>query len=91
MDRGRDPVTGPDTLAVAIRQPVPAGTPPDSHLLAVLIGLDVFVNALLGGRAYQTISSRLGENIAAGGWAARVPWPAWWLRHCRGAVYTTEV
>lgn len=78
-------------LVAKVVQPVPAGLPPDGYVLAVLIGLDVLVNALLGGRAYQTISSRIGESIRSGGWASRVPWPPAVLRHCEGAVYTTEV
>jgi hypothetical protein len=80
-----------EQITATITEPVPAGLPPHSHILAVLIGLDIFVNALLGGRAYQTISSRIGESLRSGGWAARVPWPQWWIRHCEGAVYTTEI
>lgn len=78
-------------LAIAVVQPVPFGLPPGGYVLAVLIGLDVLANACLGGRAYQTVSSRLGENMRAGGWASRLPWPGWWTRHCLGAVYTTEI
>ena len=61
------------------------------YLLAVLIGIDVLSNALLAGRPYQTISCRIGESITAGGWAARVPWPGWWRRHCLCAIYETVV
>lgn len=61
------------------------------HLLAVLIGLDVLVNALLGGAKYQTMSCRIGLSIQAGGWASRVPWPQWFRAHCAGAVYETIV
>ncbi len=78
-------------LVATVQQPIPAGLPPSSHILAMLIGLDIMANALIGGRAYQTISSRCGESMRSGGWASRVPWPAWWVRHCEGAVYTTEV
>ena len=70
---------------------IPAGLPPTSHVLAVLIGLDILLNALLGGRAYQTISSRIGESLRVSGWAARVPWPAWFRAHCLASVYLTEV
>lgn len=55
-------------------------------LLAILIGLDVTANAILLGRKYQTISSRIGESIKAGGWAARVPWPAWFRDHCLRSI-----
>jgi hypothetical protein len=61
------------------------------YLVAVLIGLDVTVNAIAGGRKYQTISSRIGESIKAGGWAARVPWPDWFRAHCLAAVETVIV
>ena len=57
----------------------------------VLIGIDVLVNAILGGRRYSTISSRIGESIKAGGWASRIPWPHWWVEHCLSSDYTTEV
>lgn len=56
------------------------------YIVAVLIGVDVTANALIGGRKYQTISSRIGESIRAGTWAARVPWPAWFRAHCLGAI-----
>ena len=79
------------TLAVSIAQPVPAGLPPHGYALAVLIGLDVLVNAVLGGEVYQTLSCRIGESIAAGGWASRVPWPAWWRAHCAASIYTIVV
>ena len=62
-----------------------------AYLLGVAIGLDVLVNATLGGRPYSTISCRVGESIAAGGWASRVCWPAWWVNHCRAAIFTTIV
>jgi hypothetical protein len=61
------------------------------YAVAVLIGLDVLANALLGGAQYETISCRVGMSIRTGGWAARVPWPAWLKRHCLGAVYETIV
>lgn len=78
-------------LTAVVEQPIPAGVPDDSHILAVLIALDVLVNACLGGRSYQTLSCRLGESIRSGGWASRVPWPAWFRAHCDAAVYTTVV
>lgn len=55
-------------------------------LIAILIGLDVTLNAVLLGRRYQTISSRIGESIERGGWAARVPWPAWFRAHCLASI-----
>jgi hypothetical protein len=61
------------------------------RVLAILVGVDVLGNALLGGRPYQTVSCRIGESINAGGWAARVRWPNWWRKHCLGAVYETIV
>lgn len=55
---------------------------------AILIGIDVFVNSLLGGDKYQTISCRIGLSIERGGWAAKVPWPRWWIIHCENSVLT---
>lgn len=62
-----------------------------SYVKAVAIGFDVFVNAVIGGREYQTISSRIGESIKANGWAAHVPWPAFFKAHCLASDYTAEV
>ena len=62
-----------------------------SYAKGILIGLDVTANALLAGRHYQTVSCRVGESITENGWAARVPWPRWWIDHCIGAVYETVV
>ena len=81
----------PTVLVAKVVQPIPTGMPPHGYVLAVLIGLDVFVNAILGGQVYQTLSCRVGESIASGGWASRVPWPAWWVRHCSASIYTTVV
>jgi hypothetical protein len=61
------------------------------YLLGIAIGLDVIVNAILGGRQYQTMSCRIGESIRSGGWASRIPWPAWWRAHCLSSVYETIV
>jgi len=62
-----------------------------SYLISVLIGLDVFANAILAGKRYQMISCRIGESIDGDGWAARVPWPESWVKHFRSAVYVTVV
>jgi len=61
------------------------------HLKAIAVGLDVLANALIGGRQYQTISCRIGESIQAGGWAACVPWPRFWIDHCLRSVFETIV
>ncbi len=80
-------------MKVSAEQGVPAdfssGLP--HYAFAVLIGIDVLANALIGGEVYQTISCRIGESIAAGGWAARVPWPAWFVAHCQSSVFSTVV
>lgn len=55
-------------------------------ILSVLLGLDCLVNTILGGRFPDTISARLGRSIELGGWASRVPWPAWWVAHCKRAA-----
>jgi hypothetical protein len=51
------------------------------YALTVLLAFDAFVNALFGGRLYDTISARVGRSILFGGWAARVPWPGFARRH----------
>ena len=81
----------PQTVNVVATQPVPASLNPHGYVLAVLIGLDVFINALFGGEVYQTMSCRIGESIDAGGWASHVPWPAWFRAHCAASIYTTVV
>lgn len=45
------------------------------YVLAVLIGIDILINAILGGTAYTTISMRLGASIRSDGWASRIKWP----------------
>ena len=61
------------------------------YITNVLIALDVLANAILGGREYQTISSRIGESYLAGGWASKVPWPQWWIKHCLDAIAMGKV
>lgn len=60
-------------------------------VLAVLIAFDMLVNAiLLGGQRGDTISARCGRAIdLRRGWVGRVPWPAWWVRHCYWAAGIT--
>jgi hypothetical protein len=57
---------------------VPGGKPnphEGGYLRHVAIGLDIFVNALTGGHAGETISSRLGKRrIARGG---KLRWSDW--------------
>lgn len=61
------------------------------YILAVFIGLDVFINALLGGKKYQTLSCRIGESIRDNGWAAKIPWPNSLRRHFLKSVFETIV
>ena len=54
------------------------------YLLNLLIGLDVFANAILGGNPRETISSRMGRYFRAkfpDHWAEKLPWPAWLKKH----------
>lgn len=51
------------------------------YLLAVLIGLDVLINAILGGEPYQTVSARIGLSIQNKGWAYYIPWPQFLKNH----------
>lgn len=61
------------------------------YVLAVLIGIDVCVNAVLGGQPYQTISCRIGESINSNGLAAHIPLPAWFSKHCKNSVFEAIV
>ena len=62
-----------------------------SYAKAVFVGFDVLVNALLGGRPYQTLSCRVGESIMDNGWAARVPWPRPCIDHFLRSVHEAIV
>ena len=62
-----------------------------SYAKAVFVGFDVLVNALLGGRPYQTLSCRVGESIMDHGWAARIPWPKSLKDHFLGSVHEAVV
>lgn len=62
-----------------------------NYVVAVGIGMDVTLNALTGGRKYQTISCRVGESIKRGGWASLIPWPEALRRHFLDAVFKTVV
>lgn len=57
------------------------------YIVTVLIGLDILLNALLGGEPYETISARIGQKMENPDhrWS-RWHRPAWWRRHCLGAV-----
>ena len=55
------------------------------------MGFDVLVNAILGGRPYQTLSCRVGESIMDNGWAARMPWPRGWIDHFLRSVHEAIV
>lgn len=61
-----------------------------SYLKNVIIALDQLVNALTGGNPDETISSRIGKAIRAGGFMARLPWPAWALDHFLGSIEEDE-
>lgn len=58
---------------------------------AILIGLDVLSNAVLGGRPYQTLSCRIGESIIENRWAARLPLSRSFIRHCLASVHEAIV
>ena len=61
------------------------------YLIGIAIAVDILANALLGGDHYTTISCRIGESITAGGWASRVPWPAFAKRHFLSSVFEQVV
>jgi hypothetical protein len=54
------------------------------YLWNVLIGFDIFANAILGGNPRETISSRIGRymrNEHQRHWVERLPWPRWLKKH----------
>lgn len=61
------------------------------YVLAVLIAIDILINALLGGEAYETLSCRLGLSILHDGWASKVPWPEWLKKHFLKSVFEATV
>ena len=61
------------------------------HTRSVLLGIDVLINAILGGNAYQTLSCRIGISIINEGWASKVKWPSALYNHFVSAVYNTTV
>lgn len=56
----------------------------------LLLAIDQLGNAILGGWHDETISSRVGKSIVAGGWASKVPWPRWWHDHFVNAIEADE-
>jgi hypothetical protein len=68
-----------------------------SYGIRVLLGLDQFVNTILGGNEDETISSRVGRHAVAGErWALiceRVINAIFWFSpdHCRKAIEWDEV
>ena len=66
-------------------------SPVRSYLKAVFVGFDVLINAIFGGRPYQTLSCRVGESILEGGWASRIPWPRRLKRHFIDSVHLAVV
>ena len=62
-----------------------------SYVHAVFVGLGVILNAICGGRPYQTLSCRIGESIRDDGWAAHVPWPQAWKDHFQRAIHRAIV
>ena len=62
-----------------------------TYVKAILIGLDITINAICGGDTYMTLSCRIGLSIQSGGWASKVPWPDAFRRHFINAVFETVV
>ena len=61
------------------------------YVKGILIGLDVTLNALLGGDHYQTLSCRIGRNILAHGPMDTYPFPKWLRQHFIDSVFDTTV
>ena len=62
-----------------------------NYVWKVLLAIDQLGNAMLGGWHDETISSRVGKSILAGGWASKVPWPKWLRDHWIETVEADEV
>lgn len=66
------------------------------YLWNVLIAIDQFFNALLGGDPDETISGRMGRWHSMGGWRAKVAMPVCWLLnifdrgHCEDSIEEQE-
>ncbi|WP_047308767.1 hypothetical protein [Rhodopseudomonas palustris] len=56
----------------------------------LLLAIDQLGNALAGGWHDETISSRVGKSILAGGWASKVWWPRWLRDHWLDSVEPDE-
>lgn len=61
-----------------------------AYAFEVLLAIDQLANALIGGFADETISSRFGKNWLNGGWTSKVWWPRWWIYHCLDAIEHDE-
>ena len=82
------------TLYICVRKQTGMRAKPGtlkSYAKAVFVGFDVLINAIFGGRPYQTLSCRVGESIMDNGWAARVPWSQQLKDHFLGSVHEAIV
>jgi hypothetical protein len=62
-----------------------------NYLYNVMVALSQFLNvALFFGDPDESISGRIGKSIAAGGWAARMPWPGFMRRHFLASIEPEE-
>jgi hypothetical protein len=56
------------------------------YLVAIVTGLSILANALIGGEAGDTLSARIGRSILRGGLASRIPMPEAWREHFERAA-----
>ena len=62
-----------------------------NYLYNVMVALSQLLNVIfLFGDPDESISGRIGKSYKAGGWAAKVPWPAFMLNHWVASVETDE-
>ena len=61
-----------------------------NYLYNLHVALSQLINTLLGGDPDESLSGRIGKSLVAGGWAARVPWPALLRRHWLAAIEPDE-
>lgn len=61
-----------------------------NYIYNLHVALSQLANTLLGGDPDESLSGRIGKSIEAGGWAARVPWPAMVRRHWLASIEPDE-
>lgn len=61
-----------------------------AYFRTIAVGVDITINAVLGGKNYETLSARIGKSILSGGWASKINWPDWLHKHFIEAIFETD-